>query len=74
MTDEDFDKIIEEYEQALANMQREYDKRGDRIEELEAKLAKVTAAYRIEVMMHGPWTSHEDFDRHIAELTGGKDE
>lgn len=28
-----------EYEQALANMQREYDRRGRRIEELEAKLA-----------------------------------
>ena len=36
MSEEDFDTIIEEYEQALANMQREYDKRGDRIEELEA--------------------------------------
>ena len=28
----------EKYEQALANMQREYDKRGERIVELEAKL------------------------------------
>ena len=35
MSEGDFDTIIEEYEQALANMQREYDKRGDRIEELE---------------------------------------
>ena len=31
---------IEEFEKALANMQREYDKRGDRINELKAKLAK----------------------------------
>jgi len=31
----------EEYEQALANMQREYDKRGDRIEELEGQLKTV---------------------------------
>ena len=29
---------IEELEKALANIQREYDKRGDRIKELEAKL------------------------------------
>jgi predicted nucleic acid-binding Zn-ribbon protein len=29
-----------EYEQALANMQREYDKRGDRIEELEVERDK----------------------------------
>jgi len=35
---------IEELEKALANMQREYDKRGDRIEELEAKLAKTLDA------------------------------
>ena len=41
-----------------------------RCEELEAKLAKVTAAYRIEVMQRGPWVSHEDFDRHIREITG----
>lgn len=45
-----------------------------RIEGLEAKLAKVTAAYRIEVMQHGPWTSHEDFDRHIREITGDHDD
>jgi hypothetical protein len=45
-----------------------------RIEELEAKLAKVTAAYRIEVMQRGPWVSHEDFDRHIREITGGRDD
>ena len=32
-------KRIEEYEQALANMQREYDKRGKRIRELEAQLS-----------------------------------
>jgi hypothetical protein len=47
---------------------------ADRIEELEAKLAKVTAAYRIEVMQRGPWVSHEDFDRHIREITGGRDD
>ena len=35
---------IEELEKALANMQREYDKRGDRIKELEAKLAKAVKA------------------------------
>ena len=29
----------EEYERALANMQREYDKRGERIRELEAQLS-----------------------------------
>ena len=44
------------------------------IEELEAKLAQVTAAYRIEVMQRGPWVSHEDFDRHIREITGDYDE
>ena len=32
-------KRIEEYEQALVNMQREYDKRGKRIRELEAQLS-----------------------------------
>ena len=32
-------KRIEEYEQAIANMQREYDKRGKRIKELEAQLS-----------------------------------
>jgi len=31
----------QEYEQALANMQREYDKRGDRIEELEEQLKTI---------------------------------
>ena len=32
---------INEGEQAIANMQREYDKRGDRIEELEAQIKTV---------------------------------
>ena len=41
MSEGDFDTIIEEYEQALANMQREYDKRGDRIEELEGQLKAI---------------------------------
>lgn len=44
-----------------------------RIEELEAKLAKVIAAYRIEAMRWDGY-SHDAFDRHIAGLTGGKDE
>lgn len=43
------------------------------IEELQAKLAKVTAAYRTEAMRRDDYT-HEGFDKHIAEITGGKDE
>ena len=35
---------IEELEKAFANMQREYDKRGDHIKELEAKLKPALAA------------------------------
>ena len=46
MSEEDFDTIIEEYEQALANMQREYDKRGERIEELEKQNASLEAAIK----------------------------
>ena len=40
-----------------------------RIEELEAKLASVIAAYRIEAMRREDY-SHEAFDQHIAELKG----
>ena len=47
---------------------------------LEAKLAKVTAAYRLEAMKRDDY-SHDAFDKHLAELssvscanmTGGKD-
>ena len=46
MSEEDFDTISEEYEQALANMQREYDKRGERIEELEKQNASLEAAIK----------------------------
>lgn len=46
---------------------------ADRIEELEAKLAKVTAAYRLEAIKRDDY-SHDAFDKHLAELTGGKDE
>jgi len=42
---------------------------ADRIEELKAKLASVTAAYRIEAMRREDY-SHEAFDQHIAELKG----
>lgn len=38
----------------------------------EAKLAAVIAAYRIEAMKRDDYT-HDAFDKHIAELTGGKD-
>jgi hypothetical protein len=38
-----------------------------RCEELEAKLAKVAAAYRIEAMRRDNY-SHEAFDQHLAEL------
>ena len=57
MSEEDFDTIIEEYEQALANMQREYDKRGDRIEELEAAC----------------WRMQEERDRAIGWRDSDKD-
>ena len=40
---------------------------ADRIEELEAKLASVISAYRIEAMRRDHY-SHEAFDQHIAEL------
>lgn len=46
---------------------------ADRADRAEAKLAKVVAAYRIEVMRRDGYT-HDAFDRHISELTGGKDE
>ena len=42
---------------------------ADHIEELEAKLASVIAAYRIEAMRREDY-SHEAFDQHIAELKG----
>jgi len=40
-----------------------------RCEELEAKLAKVTAAYRIEAMRRD-YYSHAAFDQHITALKG----
>jgi hypothetical protein len=46
--------------------------RADRIEELEAKLAKVIAAYRIETMRRDDY-SHAAFDQHITELKGQDD-
>jgi hypothetical protein len=49
------------------------EKAKDRIRELEAKLAKVIAAYRLEAMRREDY-SHVAFDQHLAELTGGKDE
>lgn len=51
------------------------------VRDLEAKLARVTEAYRLEAMKRDDY-SHDAFDKHIAELTsseaatkeGGKDE
>ena len=45
----------------------------NRAETAEAKLANVIAAYRLEAMKRDDY-SHDAFDKHIAELTGGKDE
>ena len=50
-----------------------YEEAADRIEELEAKLAKVTAAYRLEAMKRDDY-SHNAFDQHLAELKGQDDE
>lgn len=44
-----------------------------RIEELEAKLARVIAAYRIEAMRRHDY-SHAAFDQHIEELNGQNNE
>ena len=44
-----------------------------RAEAAEAKLAAVIAAYRLEAMKRDDY-SHDAFDKHSAELTGGKDE
>lgn len=68
MTDEDFDKIIEEYEQALANMQREYDKRGDRIEELE-KERDTYFAERNKFQLYLQRT-HADWEIEVAAVDG----
>ena len=57
----------------LANDLEECDEAADRIEELEAKLAKVISAYRMEALRRRDYT-HDAFDRHIAELTGDEDE
>jgi hypothetical protein len=43
-----------------------------RCAELEAKLAKVIAAYRIEAMRRDDY-SHAAFDQHIAALKGEQD-
>ena len=47
---------------------------ADRIEELEAKLAKVKAAFRINMMHALPDYTHEMFDREYGKITGETDE
>ena len=78
---------IEEYERAFSNLHREYDARGDRIEELEAKQKKA-AQYFAEIILHCansgrgvPLIDERIIERcediaanAIEELAGGKDE
>ena len=77
---------MEEQDASFTNLHREYDRRGDRIEELEAKLAKAVAMALEECPFREDTGSHNDWwhDRRttLAELTsseaatkeGGKDE
>ena len=67
---------IEELETKLATCEKyrdayaECDRIGTQaVRDLEAKLASVIAAYRIEAMRREDY-SHEAFDQHIAELKG----
>ena len=55
----------------MAGRERAKDECKARIAALEAKLAKVIAAYRLEAIRRRDYT-HDAFDKHIAELTGGK--
>ena len=71
---------IEELEAKLATCEKykaaytECDRIGTQaVRDLEAKLASVIAAYRIEAMRREDY-SHEAFDQHIAELKGQDDE
>ena len=54
----------EEYEQALANMQREYDKRGERIRELEKQNASLEA--KLEMLIDTLRKSAEGWDNVIG--------
>jgi DNA-binding transcriptional ArsR family regulator len=65
----DWDNLVEPTRGALEALLRKGDAMADRIEELEAKLALVIAAYRIEAMRRNDY-SHDAFDQHIAELKG----
>ena len=68
---------MEEQDAAFTNLHREYDRRGDRIEELEAKLATIVAIVRSHDtgdMQREDMEVRRILQRIEAELTGGKDE
>jgi len=67
---------IEELEKALANMQREYDKRGDRIKELEAKLAeaveeKLETIYTLNAWFDRRKLAHDAIDQKVFDAASG---
>jgi hypothetical protein len=47
---------------------------ADRIEELEAKLAKIKASFRRNMMQAHPGYTHEQFDRDFDEMMKGQDQ
>ena len=64
---------IERLEKACAEWAEVSQSNYQRAKAAEAKLTKVTAAYRLEAMQRDDY-SHAAFEQHLVELTGGKDE
>jgi hypothetical protein len=64
---------IPDYE-SMAAIVQEHEQMADRIEELEAKLEKVKAAFRINMMHALPNYTHAMFDKDYAKMMGELDD